>query len=54
VIYKRKWVCPCCPVPVEVWVEYEALAESGAPLCPNCDMEMQLTSDEDVTEEEEN
>lgn len=41
VSYGRKWKCPDCGRTVEH--SYEALAEVGSPICPHCDIEMELT-----------
>lgn len=39
--YERTWECPDCGYK-EGW-SYEDLAEKGGPVCPKCDIDMELT-----------
>lgn len=38
--YARQWHCPQCSY--QVHCSYEQLVEVGTPLCPDCDVEMDL------------
>lgn len=38
--YSRTWKCPDCGRQIDV--SYQQLAEVGSPICPRCDLEMEL------------
>ena len=38
--YSRSWKCPQCGS--KAHCSYEDLAESGSPICPDCDIEMEM------------
>jgi hypothetical protein len=43
------WVCSCG---YQADISYAELAESGSPVCPDCDDNMKLDTDEDEGDEE--
>ena len=50
--YSRLWRCTEDGCDEKAWVSYEALAEIGTPICPNCDCVMELTDDDEAPAQE--